>query len=191
MMDWKRVAVLTGAIVLGGAGCSAAAPKTAATGTAPATATTAATGNTHLMVYSVNSDGPRLQAIVSGAIGDYGPAVTVLPDGAVDPTHEHDLQLTLTHGSFRLSITSLIRKFTQAASHEPIYPRTCSDFFGSTASVPVVPGSGTGAYRGIRGSFEVTLTANEVEKTPCQQASAFQWQLLTLAGTGSVSSGLR
>jgi hypothetical protein len=35
-----------------------------------------------------------------------------------------------------------------------------------------VAGSGTGAYRGIRGSFPVTITLNEVEAQPCQPTQA-------------------
>ena len=56
------------------------------------------------MVYSINSDGPDFRAVVTGAVGDYGPAVTVHPDGTVDPSHSSELELKLTAGSFRLSI---------------------------------------------------------------------------------------
>jgi hypothetical protein len=139
------------------------------------------------MVYSINSDGPDFRALVTGAVGDYGPAVTVLPDGTADPTHGSDLELKLTHGSFRLSIADLGREFAQAASHEPIYPRTCSDFISVTAVTPIVAGSGTGSYRGISGSFRLTITADEVEKKPCQPAASFQWQVLLLAGHGTIS----
>ena len=45
-----------------------------------------------------------------------------------------------------------------------------------------------GAYRGIRGSFPVTLTLNEVEARPCQPSpGAFRAQLITVAGTGTIS----
>ena len=118
------------------------------------------------MLYSINSDGPDLRAIVSGAIGDYGQAVTVLPDGKVDPSHTHDVELKLAHGSFKLSIAVLDNRFVAITRHEPIYPRTCSDHMTATAVTPIVPGSGTGAYRGISGRFDVTITADEVEKKP-------------------------
>ena len=47
------------------------------------------------MVYSINSDGPDFRAVVTGAVGDYGPAVTVHPDGTVNPSHSSDLELKL------------------------------------------------------------------------------------------------
>jgi hypothetical protein len=173
--------VLAGALAV--AGC---APSAASTGAAsPA----ASTDNAHLMVYSINSDGPDLRAIVTGAIGDYGPAVTVFPNGKVDPSHTHDLELRLTHGSFELSITQLDKKFVAVTRHEPIYPRTCSDYMTASAPMAIVPGSGTGAYRGISGRFAVTITADEVEKKPCQPVGAIQWQALVLRGPGRVSVG--
>lgn len=152
-----------------------------------ATASTAAGGKVHMMVYSVNSDGPDLSAILSGAVGDYGPAVTVHPDGTVDPQHASEMELILTRGSFRLSIADIDKKFVKATSGEPIYPHTCSDFITVTAAAPVVAGSGTGSYRGISGSFTVTLTLHEVEAKPCHPTSMFLSQILLLAGAGTVS----
>jgi hypothetical protein len=162
-------------------GCSAAA--------ADASRSAPADGSTNIMVYSINSDGPDMRAIVSGAIGDYGPAVTVLPDGTVDPSHTHDMKLTLAKGSFLLNIAALDKKFVAVASHEPIYPATCSDHIAATGAVPIVAGSGTGAYKGVRGGFRLTITVDEVEKRPCRPAAAFQTQLLTLTGAGTVSLG--
>jgi hypothetical protein len=193
----NRPAAVFGTTVLAGAlavtGCagsaaSTAATSTAATSTAGAPAATAA-GAAHLMVYSINSDGPDFRAIVTGAIGDYGPAVTVFPDGKADPSHTHDLELKLTRGSFKLSLTELDKKFVAVTSHEPIYPRTCSDYMTASAPMAIVPGSGTGAYRGISGHFAVTITGDEVEKKPCQPAAAFLWQALVLRGPGRVSVG--
>jgi len=37
------------------------------------------------MICSIDSDGAYFRAIVSGMIGDYGPAVSIYPDGQVDP----------------------------------------------------------------------------------------------------------
>jgi hypothetical protein len=188
----NRPATLFGVSVLAGAlaatGCAASAATTGAAATS-ATAPAAARDNAHLMVYSINSDGPDFRAIVTGAIGDYGPAMTVFPNGKVDPSHTHDLELKLTHGSFKISITDLDKKFVAVTTHEPIYPRTCSDYMTATATTPIVPGSGTGAYRGISGSFHATITADEVEKKPCQPVGAIQWQALVLRGPGRVSVG--
>ena len=136
-------AVLAGTLTL--AGCASAAPASAAkTGGTTKAADTSATGSApasgpaNIMVYSVNIDGPDFRALVTGAAGDYGPAVSVHPDGSVNPAHASDLELKLTRGSFRLSIADLDRKLVQVASHEPIYPRTCSDFMNVSAAVPVM-----------------------------------------------------
>ena len=45
---------------------------------------------THIAVWSVNSDGPDFEAIVTGAVDDHGPGVTVHPDGSVDPDHSSE-----------------------------------------------------------------------------------------------------
>ena len=115
--------------------------------------------------------------------------MTVFPDGQVNPSHTHDLELKLTRGTFKLSIAELDTKFVAQTSHEPIYPRTCSDYLTASAPMAIVPGSGTGAYRGISGRFSVTITGDEVEQKPYQPASAFRWQALVLRGPGRVSAG--
>ena len=190
MFSNRPAAARFGAVVLAGAlaatGCAGSAASARATAATPTAATS---DSAHLMVYSINSDGPDLRAIVTGAIGDYGPAVTVFPNGQVDPSHTHDLELKLTRGTFKLGIAELMKKFVAVASHEPIYPRTCSDYMTASAPMAIVPGSGTGAYRGISGRFTVTITGDEVERSPCPRAMAFRWQALVLRGPGRVSAG--
>jgi len=163
-------------VLLAGGGAAAAAKGPAATGS-----------KANILIYSINSDGPHFRAVVTGAVGDYGPAVTIYPDGQIDPMHNSEIELKLAHGSFRLAIGALDKKFVKAASHEPTYPRTCSSFFHVTAAMPVIKGSGTGAYRGITGSFQVTATLNEVNPKPCAASTRFLWQVITLAGAGTVS----
>ena len=171
-------------------GCVSAATKAPAATTAPAVARAAAAtdGKANIMIYGVNTDGAYWHAIVSGVIGGYGPAVSIYPNGQVDPAHNSEMELRLTDGSFRLSIAALDKTFVAATSHEPIYPKTCTDLVSVTGTTPIVAGSGTGAYRGIRGSFPVALTLNEVEATPCQPTpGGFRAQLITVAGSGTVS----
>jgi hypothetical protein len=51
-------------------GCASAASATTASTT---TTTTPAPGrNTHITLYSINSDGPTFHAIVTGVVGDHG-----------------------------------------------------------------------------------------------------------------------
>jgi hypothetical protein len=55
-------------------------------------------------------------------------------------------------------------------------------------AIPVVAGSGTGAYRGISGSFTVTVTIDEVDVKPvCNGTGAFLAQVILIAGPGTVS----
>ena len=82
------VSVVGLAAALAITGCASAA--TSATGAAAGggtstagTAQAAADSRAHIMVYSINSDGPDFRAILTGAVGDYGPAVTVHSDGTV------------------------------------------------------------------------------------------------------------
>jgi hypothetical protein len=187
------VPMLAGA-VLGGTlmtvGCASAAAKapgsTASSTRASATGRDAGTAN--IMIYSVNTDGADFRAIVSGVIGDYGSTVSIHPEGNLDPSHNSTMELRLTQGSFALSASALNDAFVKVASREPIYPPTCTDLFSVTGPAPVVAGSGTGAYRGIRGNFSVTLTLNEVEARPCQPSpGALRAQLITMAGSGTVS----
>ena len=181
------IAAFAGVLVT--AGCVSAATKPPAAAVMPSARVAAATGGTaNIMIYGVNNDGAYWHAIVSGVIGHYGPAVSVYPDGQVDPAHDSQMVLRLTHGSFRLSIAALIKAFVKAAAGEPIYPNTCTDLISITGTMPIVAGSGTGAYHGIAGRFPVTLTLNEVEARPCQPApGAFRAQLITVAGSGTIS----
>ena len=182
------IAAVAGALVAGGC-VSAAAKPPAAAAAASARAATAAGGTANIMIYGVNTDGAYWHAIISGVIGGYGPAVSIYTDGQVDPAHNREMELRLTHGSFRLSIRALDSAFNKVSMREPIYPKTCSDLIRVTATAPVVAGSGTGAYRGIRGAFRLTLTSNEVEATPCAAngPSAIRAQLITAAGSGRIS----
>ncbi len=177
-------AVLAAAMLVGLLGARA---PSATAGTRPKPAALGRHGSVNVTIWSIDSDGPDFQAILSGAIGDYGPAVTVLPSGMVDPEHTSEMQLDLRHGTFRLYIDGIASKFRAQTSHEPVYPSTCSDYVHVSATVPIVTGSGTGAYRGIRGTFSLTLTGNEDEKTPpC--GPPFVSQILVLIGSGTVSS---
>jgi hypothetical protein len=144
-------------VLLTGGCVSAATNAPPATMAAAASAAAATGGKANVMIYGVNTDGAYWHAIVSGVIGDYGPAVSIYPDGQVDPAHNSQMVLRLTDGSFRLGIAALDKTFVKAASHEPTYPKTCTDLISVTGTTPIVAGSGTGAYRGIRGSFPITI----------------------------------
>ena len=56
-----------------------------------------------------------------------------------------------------------------------------------SGNLPVVPGSGTGAYQGIAGTFAATLTVNELHLIPCEPNSLLYHQLLWLNGAGEIT----
>lgn len=68
---------------------------------------------------------------------------------------------------------------------------TCSGSVNVTQQVAVVAGSGTGAYKGIGGSFTLTATLDEVDKAgaaqPCNGGGAFLSQAIVVTGPGSVT----
>jgi hypothetical protein len=182
-------AALAGALTL--AGCTAAtASSTAATsGTTRATAGNAASppGLTYVTAYSINTDNPILTSVVSGAIGDYGPAEEVSPGSTGVSAHGGELELKLTHGTFRLNIAGIDKKFTGGTSHEPVFPRTCSTYVSVSDAVPIVPGSGTGTYQRIAGTFAMTLTLNEVHNSPCTTSLSILRQVILLSGAGKIT----
>jgi hypothetical protein len=62
-------------------------------------------------------------------------------------------KFVLSKGTFEISI----RKFGNRLSF-PVNPATCSADGSAKAPIPIVAGSGTGAYQGIRGAIETTVT---------------------------------
>jgi hypothetical protein len=191
MLTKRIVPTLTAAAALLAVGCapaaSSAATTSATTGAHAATAAAAGGSAVHFSGYSLNSDGPDLTVVLSGAIGDYGPAVSVHPNGTVDPDHSSELKLDLKKGTLRLDVAALDKKFVAATGQWGASP-TCSFHASATGATPVVPGSGTGAYRGASGSITMTLTVDEVDTRPCPAGStAFISQIITLTGAGHVS----
>jgi hypothetical protein len=143
-----------------------------------------------MTLYSIDSDGPRFSAIMTGAVGDHGQAVSVYPDGRVDPQHDSDLSVRLARGSFLLDGAALDQRVVTAFRHWAGNPATCSGHISVTAPVPVVPGSGTGSYRGISGGFTLTTTVDEIDvKSGCTATGTFLAQVIVITGAGTVRMG--
>jgi hypothetical protein len=183
--------------LLAGGGAAAAINAPAARAQAGALAARGATrapasGGLVFFTAYQNDDLPGATVVLSGAIGDFGEAVSVLPDGTVDPEHSSQFSLALTQGSFRIVIGPLHAKFVSALSRASYNLKTCSGHAAVTGAAPVVAGSGTGAYAGISGSLTLTITGNEVDAKPgCQpfSGSALLAQSIVIAGSGTVSFG--
>jgi hypothetical protein len=191
------LAIAVSGVLLTGAGVSAATHAPAAragpgTSTARGRVMAPASGGHVFFTAYQNDDLPGATVVLSGAIGDFGAAVSVFPNGTVNPEHSSQFNLALTQGSFRIVIGPLHTKLLKALRHAPYNRRTCSGHVAVTGTAPVVAGSGTGAYKGIRGSFKLTITANEVDTKPgCRpfSGSPLQAQSVFIAGSGAVSFG--
>jgi hypothetical protein len=135
-------------------------------------------GTEHFTVFAVNTDGPKLVAIMSGVIADYG--------SVVSNQKNTELTLHLTKGTFRLNVAKLDAKLVAETASEPLYSATCSDYFKVMGSVTIVADSGTGSYRQIAGTLESSITVNEDQGPPCNSSTPFR-QIFVLDGVGIVS----
>ena len=188
-MRGTRFASMSAVVAAGmlfAAACASAATVAPAAGR-QASGGPAVSGPVHFSGVSLNSDGPDFTVVLTGAVGDYGPAVTVFPNGKVDPDHKHQISLRLKKGSFRLHLAQLDKAIVAATSRWST-DRTCSFHAIVTAPTPVVAGSGTGLYKGIKGSLTMTVTIDEVDIKPCPGGtSKFLSQNIFLVGSGTVS----
>ena len=161
-----------------------------------ALATTASNGTVHIVSYG-DGAGAGSTDILTGAIGDSGSGISVDANGTADPANGTEQQLTLVHGSFRVSTKALDKSINKAFNSFQPDTSTCSGFVTATGVAPIVSGSGTGAYSGISGSFTVTFTYATIgpkntsgkHKGQCNQSNNAQplgsAQLVT--GSGTVS----
>jgi hypothetical protein len=140
-----------------------------------------ATPATHLVIWMVNSDGLSERVILTGAVGDYGA-------GQSTPDRSQTL-LTLSRGTFKVSTAKIDSDFVHQDTRWPYDAATCSIHGSLTDPVPVIPGSGTGAYRGISGTFTMTITLDEDwrRQAGCNETTPFQAQLITIEGTGTIT----
>ncbi|MGO9496248.1 MAG: hypothetical protein ACLQA5_05980 [Solirubrobacteraceae bacterium] len=100
----------------------------------------------HIYEADTALDGNVGHDILTGAITDHGiDHQGVADDGIYN-------RLMLSKGSFDISTVNLLANFP------PLDPTTCSSDGTETVAVPVVDGTGTGAYQGISGTFQITVT---------------------------------
>jgi hypothetical protein len=171
------------------AGCASAAATSTATQKSAKTIASKSVPPvpTWVTAYAVDTDVPVLSAIVSGPVlGDSGSADEVPPGSSVVTRHAADLLLKLAHGTFRLDIADIGTRFTKALGPANL-ASTCSDYVSVSGRVPIVPGSGTGAYRGIAGTFNATMTVNELHHVPCNPSVTTYRQLVWLNGSGTIT----
>jgi hypothetical protein len=177
-------------LAIAAAGCGgivSAAPKASKPVLAAGPHVPRSGGKVNLTSFS-NNDGPTSKVVLTGSIGDYGSAVRMSTGGSLK---DSELKLEMTRGSFRLDIAVIESELVKSAgSGFPTNQATCSGLLDVTAASPIVSGSGTGAYRGIHGTFHLTVSINEVESWPvCPKTdtSPYLSQTAFITGSGLVS----
>ena len=147
----------------------------------------AAGGPVQLTGYS-NNDGTDLAAILTGTIGDHGKAIRTDAAGRGSARQFARLEIVTSRGSFKLEVTDLAKSLLRGFSQFPTDTSTCSGEVMVSGNSPIVTGSGTGDYRGISGTFQLTITIDEVDPWPhCSSTSPHLAQIVYLRGTGSVT----
>jgi hypothetical protein len=114
----------------------------------PASATLAPSGGlVHLYQVDDFNTGNTGQVVMTGAIADHG----VDNEGPVSPALN---VISLSKGTFEVDLTN----FGTGKVPVHVNDTNCSYEAVVTGKVPIVPGSGTGAYTGINGTFNVNAT---------------------------------
>jgi hypothetical protein len=157
----------------------------------PATAAAPPAGGP-ILVYSSGGSHISQHFVFVGAIGDYGTGINIDKNGKVD-TNGNYIKVKLQKGTFEIDTTAVNKQFAsgvpQVASHA-----TCSGAF--MASGPVKFFNGTGLYKGISGTANVTVTVGGVgprykngpKKGQCnEQASYPHGHFGVVTGQGTVS----
>ena len=137
--------------------------------------------NVHLTDYTDN-DSRTSSVILSGAVGDYGSAIR--DDG------RGQLDLELSRGTLRIDIADLQRQFLERLRHLTVNQHGCSAEAGAAGVAPIVARSGTGAYSTVSGTFDLTMTLDEIyHPGACRENAPYVAQKIIMTGWGTLSLG--
>ena len=118
--------------------------------------------------------------ILTGAVTDHGTDHQGIAGGGTIN------RLVLSKGSFEVNLGVLGNQLLF-----PVDPKTCSSDGSATAQVPIVEGTGTGAYRGISGTIQTTATVASIlprlENGECNTSATRYPGVLLANGSGTVS----
>jgi hypothetical protein len=138
-----------------------------------------------ISVFVTHGSATTDKILITGAIGDYGTAISQDANGKVDPNGSFE-KIKLKQGGFIVNATGLNKKI--GSTKPTVNNSTCS--FALSGSGPVTIGNGTGAYAGIAGKVTMTFTFAAIAPKTAKgcsfkqnPASSYQ----SLSGTGSVS----
>jgi hypothetical protein len=143
-------------------------------------------------LFATPSNGLHSTILMTGAIGDYGNALSIDKNGTPDSNGNY-VKVTLQKGGFEINSTTLDPKANKA---QPTFnTATCSAWL--SVAGPVTLFNGTGLYTGIAGTLTVTETAAFIlplftsgkNKGKCNASNNAQplKQYTSIVGTGTVS----
>jgi hypothetical protein len=143
-------------------------------------------------LFATPSNSLRATILMTGAIGDYGNALTIDKNGKADPNGNY-VKVTLQKGGFEINSTTLNAKVNQV---QPSFnTATCSAAL--SVAGPVTLFNGTGLYAGIDGTLTVAETAAFIlpryasgkNKGQCNTSNNTQpvKQYASIMGTGTLS----
>jgi hypothetical protein len=143
-MRVARVVALGAAATMG---MSLLIPAAVAVGASPP-----AGGKVNVFVTPSSPNGPRDTIVVTGAIGDYGKALSVDKSGKTDTNGDYE-KITLQQGSFLVNATKLNAKLNHLKA--TVNKATCS--VSASGTGPVTLSNGAGLYAGISGTLQITV----------------------------------
>lgn len=128
--------------------------------------------------------------VITGVIGDFGTTLSVNSKGKADANGNYE-RIRLVKGKFTVNGSALNQALSSAMPSD-FNSSTCSGSFSAgPETVPIVNGSGTGAYAGITGSVDVSAQFAFVQPKKkngsCNMNAnpAGGWGVITGAGTVS------
>jgi hypothetical protein len=155
------------------------AAAVAVSGGLASAAATPTGGEVHVYEADIALAGNIGTVILTGAITDHGKDHQGVAGGGTIN------RLVLSKGSFEIDLRKL-----GSDLNFPVDPESCGSDGSATDQVPIVPGSGTGAYKGISGTFTVTAAVASImpRLNGTCNANATQYPgVLIGSGSGTVS----
>jgi hypothetical protein len=156
-----------------------AAALAVSTGLASASGTTGG-GPTHVYEADTNFAGNFGTIVFTGAITDTG-----IDHQAAYHNGAGNL-MVLSKGSFAMVVSKVGNKL----GNLPLDQRTCSSDGTVAGPITIIPGSGTGAYQGISGAFEVKVSAAYVlprAHGACNTSATHFRGIMIVNGSGTVT----
>lgn len=134
-------------------GAAALAPLVVAGVLASAAPAAAPTGG-QIALFATVGYGPSGKIVVAGAIGDWGRTLSIDKNGKPD-LNGNFVRVTLKKGTFEIDSTALNKKM---ANPRPQIASDVTCSVSTSGSSPVKLFNGTGLYKGITGTADVTLS---------------------------------